>query len=66
MTFGAARSMVTTGASVEKQMLVAPESTMSVVFGVSARCCRVWLDSTLLMCGKVKAAMSKVGLKLAV
>ena len=66
VTFGAVRSMLTTGASVAKYMSVAPESTMPVAFIESARCWCVWLDLTLLMFGKVKVAMSRVGLKLVV
>ena len=66
VTFGAARSMFTTGASVAKYMLAAPESTMPVAFVGSAICWRLWFALTLLMLGKVKVSMSRVGLKLAV
>ena len=38
VTFGAARSMLTTGSSVAKYMSVAPESTMPVAFDGSANC----------------------------
>ena len=51
-TFGAARSMLTTGASMEKYMSVAPESTMTVAF-VSG------------LLGNFSVDMSMVGLKLA-
>ena len=66
VSFGAAWSMLTTGASVAKYMLVAPESAIPVAFVGSAQCWRVWLALTVLMFGKVKFAMSRVGLKLAV
>ena len=66
VTFGASRYMFTTGASVAKYMLAVPESTMPVAFVGSARCWRLWLALTLLMLGKVKVAMSRVGLKLEV
>ena len=47
-------------------MLVAPESTMPMAFVGNEHCWRVWLALTLIIFGKVKAAMSRVGLKLSV
>ena len=66
VTFCAARSMLTTGAYMANYMLVAPESTMPVWFVGSAHCWSVWLALTLMMFGKVKVFMSRVGLKLSV
>ena len=43
VTYGAARSMLTTGTTVAKQMLMMPESTIPVAFGESACCWRVRL-----------------------
>ena len=60
MTFGAVRSKLTTWASVEKYMSVAPESTIPLAFVGSARCWLAWLARALLMFGKVKVAMSRV------
>ena len=62
VTFGAARSMLTTGESMEKYMSVAPESTMPVDCFGSTLCCRVWLSGIL---GNVRVDMSRVELKLA-
>ena len=39
---------------------MAPDYTMPVAFYGSARCCSVWLASTLLMFGKVEVALSRV------
>ena len=66
MTFSAARYMLTTGASVEKYMSVAPESTMPVAFVGSASCWRLWLALALLMFGKVEGVISRVLIKLEV
>ena len=65
VTFGAARSTLTTGASVANYMLVAPESTMPVAFVGITRCWRVWLIGTLLL-GNFKVVMSRVVLKVSV
>ena len=69
-TLGAARSMLNTGASTEKYMSVAPESTMPVVLFWSARLQSLWvqLSVNLLMSGKGECGYVelRVGLKLAV
>ena len=44
VTFGAARSMLTTGASMEKYIPVRPESTMPVEFVGSVHCWYVWFS----------------------
>ena len=62
VTFGAARSMLTTGSCVAKYMLVVPESTMPEAFVDRL----LWLTLNLLMFGKVEDVMSRVELKLAV
>ena len=64
VTIVATRSMLTTEASTEKYMLVAPESTMSVAFFCSAHCWRVW--ATFLMSGKDEVILYRVVLKLAI
>ena len=68
MTLGVARSMLNTGASVAKDMSVAPESTMPVAFVRSSRWRRVWVqsDGTLLMSGKGEGVVSRVVLNLSV
>ena len=69
-TLGAARYMMTTGASAANYMSVAPESTIPVTLVRSARWRSVWvqLDVTLLMSGKGEGGdfVSRVGLKLTV
>ena len=66
VTLGEARSMLTTGASTAKYMLLAPESTMPVALFWSARLRSLWFQLTvdLLMPGKVegKDVVSRVGL----
>ena len=66
VTFGVARSILKTGASVAKYMLVAPDYTTPGAFFGSSRCWLVCLDLIFIMFGKVKVSMSWVGLKLSV
>ena len=62
VTFGAARSMLNTGSSMEKYMSMTPDFTIPVAFVESKICCRVWLSGLI---GNVRVGMSRVGLKLA-
>ena len=54
VTFGAARSMLNTGASVAKYMLVAPDYTTPGAFFGSSRCWLVWLDLIFIMFGSLR------------
>ena len=66
MTLGAARYMLTTGASMANYMTVVPDSTIPVALFWSARLRSLWvqLDINLLMSGKVEGGdgVSRVGL----